>query len=301
MPTLPLLLLFITAVLSKAQAQSIIPDSCSLLQLSGTQSCRGKLLPASGGDAVIEDNSCSSSLALNFSCRGFLLPLEPVCERPDQDPACKAEQVCEGCAGPIRVDTLTKYVAKTHCEGTGSLRTVYGLNCRKRRSGESSCAMGSEGFALCDTEFLFFRDGHWYDWDLCSLCTQQEKNKPLTSSGYQCDGPCTNSWNNREIEAPRCKVLNKQGSDPALDFCTTCEPNCTTVQVDNRPGNLINHLIWQQSSVSDGGAKTKPKILDKTTPATTTKATTTTAKKTSYSTDSVMMTTTIMTSKWRLS
>ena len=34
----------------------------------------------------------------------------------------------------------------------------------------SSCMMGSEGFSWCDTEHLFFRDDHWFDWDVCSLC-----------------------------------------------------------------------------------------------------------------------------------
>ena len=39
-------------------------------------------------------------------------------------------QVCEGCEGPIRVDTLTRHLPKTHCQATGSIRTVYGTKCK---------------------------------------------------------------------------------------------------------------------------------------------------------------------------
>ena len=38
----------------------------------------------------------------------------------------------------------------------------------------SKCMMGAEGFSWCDTETLFKRDGHWFDWDSCSLCHNKD-------------------------------------------------------------------------------------------------------------------------------
>jgi len=101
--------------------------------------------------------------------------------------------------------------------------------------------MGGEGYAFCDTEFLFFRGNHWVDWDLCSLCTQDKKDEPLTSRGYQCKGRCSNDWENSENEAPRCEVKDRGDNDPATDYCTTCT-NCTNVIVDDRPGSEVVNL-----------------------------------------------------------
>ena len=73
-----------------------------------------------------------------------------------------------------------------------------------RATNKSSCMMGSEGFSWCSTEHLWwrstrwwwtvvvsenkwfngqlkadvrFRDDHWFDWDLCSLCTAGSEKK----------------------------------------------------------------------------------------------------------------------------
>ena len=104
--------------------------------------------------------------------------------------------------------------------------------------GSSSCMMGSEGFSFCDTEHLWwrlvspqksskihfdpFRDDHWFDWDLCSLCSSDDQGRKnqieahqvnklfcilaLSTGGYLCQGECTNTWNNMESLAPRCKI-----------------------------------------------------------------------------------------------
>ena len=99
----------------------------------------------------------------------------------------------------------------------------------------TKCMMGAEGFSWCDTETLFQRDDHWFDWDSCSLCdpkdlkTRQEnlnmKNiielsniLALTTKGHKCKGECLNKWNNYETEAPRCEVAG--GSK---EYCTTCQ------------------------------------------------------------------------------
>ena len=46
--------------------------------------------------------------------------------------------MCEGCEGPVRVDTLTKYASKVLCGGAASFRTVFGQTCRVGRQ-EISC------------------------------------------------------------------------------------------------------------------------------------------------------------------
>jgi len=148
------------------------------------------------------------------------------------------------CAPPIRIDDFTLVAPKTQCNGGKSAISVFGQNCTVN-GGISSCMMGGNGFSFCDVEFLFYRDGRWVDWDLCSLCTVHDKDRPLTSRGYRCEGECTNIWNNGEMDAPRCKVKDRNISkDPEYDYCTTCRGGgcAQNVQVDDRPGKDVKRL-----------------------------------------------------------
>merc|ERR1719341_2537681 len=147
-------------------------------------------------------------------------------------------------------------LTKTLCEGDGSFKTVYAQRCKAKSDGSSTCMMGSEGFSFCDTEHLWWRDDHWYDWDLCSLCTKEQG--PLTTSGHLCDGECHNNWNNNESLAPRCKVTKNEGETnvPDKDYCTTCEgdscPNIITAPWDDRPGSQVGHIVWQKDNNKNG-------------------------------------------------
>jgi len=114
--------------------------------------------------------------------------------------------------------------------------------------------MGSEGFTWCSTEHLWWRDDHWFDWDLCSLCTEGSEKKVLTSHGFECAGPCHNRHNNQESLAPRCEIKNPE-KDPlkiGMDFCTTCEgsgcPDENSAPKDDRPGNQVGQIMWKPES-----------------------------------------------------
>ena len=103
----------------------------------------------------------------------------------------------------------------------------------------------------------------------------------LSAHGFECQGECTNKWNNRESLAPRCKVndelvcilntgklksvcsgipvgpgLAESANDFAslsimsvqdgLDFCTTCnsQEGCYTARKDDRPGPAVPGLFF---------------------------------------------------------
>jgi len=155
---------------------------------------------------------------------------------------------CVACSPPVRVDNKPKFAPKILCRGELSFATVNGQRCKKNEFGFNTCMMGGEGFSFCSTEYLFFRDGHWVDWDLCSLCTKDDPSSPLTAHGYRCDGDCNNLWQNKEIDAPRCKVKDKSADEPSLDFCTTCTSSCANVKVDDRPGSQVSHLTYGNST-----------------------------------------------------
>merc|ERR1719383_314295 len=76
--------------------------------------------------------------------------------------------------------------------------------------------MGGEGYAFCDVEYLFYRDGQWVDWDLCSLCSLNKTTTALSTSGYECSGRCTNEWNNYETKAPGARWPTAAKTIPIL-------------------------------------------------------------------------------------
>jgi len=150
---------------------------------------------------------------------------------------------CRSCILPLRVDEDTKFQAKKLCDGELSINTVHKQKCVLRSDGKSTCMMGGEGYSFCDVEYLFYRDGQWLDWDLCSLCTVTDTSRALSTSGYTCNGVCTNTWDNSIMQAPRCKVENRGPDDDEYDYCTTCTDGCPTVVVDKRPGKDVKTYL----------------------------------------------------------
>jgi len=207
----------------------------------------------------------------NIECLGELIRTEIITPPPPleqctkdsfktNNTACKGELRFIG-GPPVTTTTTTTTTYKPPvspslpkglCTGEGSFKTVYGQRCKKNDDdGESSCTMGSEGFSFCDTEHLWWRDNHWYDWDLCSLCSNGKG--PLTTSGWECKGECHNRWDNNESPAPRCEVANGGKGAPSKDYCTTCEgqgcPDEVSNPSDKRPGNQVGQIEWQVSPV----------------------------------------------------
>ena len=60
---------------------------------------------------------------------------------------------------------------------TSGQTQIYWFKPKLAEPSVSSCKEGPEGFSWCSTEQLFFRDDHWFDWDLCSLCLGEKKDK----------------------------------------------------------------------------------------------------------------------------
>jgi len=116
----------------------------------------------------------------------------------------------------------------------------------------------AEGFSFCDLFQPFYREGRWYDWDLCSMCYEDDNGTYTfaTPYGNECldsDRGCSNSWENRASESPRCQIINSEG--PALDWCTTCvqehgqgSNQCAIFREDDRSGKeaKVNYGLWQE-------------------------------------------------------
>jgi len=230
--------------------------------------CFGELIPI---DEVELPKCDADSFDKNADdCEGELIKIDEIITPPIKQ--CTAQSFkteysdCRGALLPIggpsvnqSTTTTTTYqppvtppLPKDLCSGEGSFRTVYGQRCKKNDDDDqSSCTMGSEGFSFCDTEHLWWRDDHWYDWDLCSLCS--DGKGPLTTSGWECKGECHNRWENNESSAPRCEVANGGKGVPNKDYCTTCEgPGCpdeVSNPSDKRPGNQVGQIEWQVSPV----------------------------------------------------
>jgi len=173
------------------------------------------------------------------SCYAELLPLEPhivTTTTTTDSPSPTSDDLDESLFPPT---------PKTLCSGDLSFKTVYGQRCKARQDGVSSCMMGSEGFSWCSTEHMWYRDDHWYDWDTCSLCLEEETDKPLTSSGLNCTGPCKNDWFHHESLAPRCETGDQIDK---FDFCTNCEgetcPDSSSAPRDERGGNVVDWIKW---------------------------------------------------------
>merc|ERR1712042_428413 len=250
------------------QVPPTVSDCTNLLD----DSCQGDLVPADEDDSeeCTEDSFNDDS----DTCSGELIPLPgDTCEEGTKDAICgvfEIAKVCFTCGGPLRLDNNdTEIQPKKLCDGEGSFKTVYKQRCKVRDDGGglSSCSMGSEGFSFCNTEHLFWRDDHWFDWDLCSLCTMDDEG-PLTTSGHLCTSGCNNRWNNKESLAPRCKVnttIKERGLSQlfivtedmaaSMDYCTTCEgdscPNNTTNPSDTRLGSEVGHIVWQAETSTE--------------------------------------------------
>merc|ERR1712179_872999 len=157
---------------------------------------------------------------------------------------------CTTCGSPTPLEDNTIIGPKMLCDGDGSFKTVYNQRCTAMKmTNTSSCMVGSEGFSWCSTEHLWWRDDHWFDWDLCSLCSPQS-NQVLTTSGFECAGPCHNRHNNEESLAPRCKIKNSEldVDEIGMDFCTSCEgegcPDENSAPRDERPGSEVGQISW---------------------------------------------------------
>ena len=77
------------------------------------------------------------------------------------------------CSGDLSFVT----VFNQRCKVRQSLKTTYkilSVSFKPMENNMSSCVMGSDGFSFCDTE-LFYREGGWFDWDLCSLCYNSDQ------------------------------------------------------------------------------------------------------------------------------
>jgi len=234
--------------------------------------CDGELIPITEVVPPEPTEKCDAeSFDKNDSdCLGELVKIDEIITTPippieqctaqsfkTEDSACMGKLLYIGDSATTTTQTtpyqppVTPPHPKDLCGGEGSFRTVYGQRCKKNGDGQSSCTMGSEGFSFCDTEHMWWRDNHWYDWDLCSLCS--EGKGPLTTSGYECKGVCENSWNNDESNAPRCEVANGGKGAPLMDYCTTCQgehcPTEFTNPSDKRPGNQVGNIEWEVSQV----------------------------------------------------
>merc|ERR1712227_571118 len=159
-------------------------------------------------------------------------------------------QTCVSCGQPKPLEENTMMAPKVICDGDGSSKTVYGQRCKplEKTNNKSSCMMGSEGFTWCSTEHLWWRDDHWFDWDLCSLCGDQS-GQVLTTSGHECAGPCHNRHNNRESMAPRCKTKSPDADGIGMDYCTSCQgdgcPDENSAPKDDRPGYMVGNIKWE--------------------------------------------------------
>jgi len=160
------------------------------------------------------------------------------------------QMMCKPCVGPVRIDGDTTGKPKKLCNGQLSFATVHGQRCKDTAMGGSSCMLGGEGFTFCPTTYLWYRYGVWTDWDVCSLCLEEDLNKPLTGYGRYCEGICDNTHNNREMEAPRCKVVG--GAPNELDYCTTCTGSCANPAVDFRPGNEVKPFFFGEATAAAG-------------------------------------------------
>jgi len=173
--------------------------------------------------------------------------------------AIEINTTCTTCGAPKPLEEISVIAPKALCDGEGSFKTVYNQRCTTvKATNKSSCMMGSEGFSWCSTEHLWWRDDHWFDWDLCSLCSAGKEKKVLTSNGFECAGPCHNRHNNWESLAPRCKIKNAD-MDPAgigMDYCTSCEgagcPDSKSAPRDERPGKEVGNIRWNPKGTEDG-------------------------------------------------
>jgi len=230
---------------SAAGQQTTIPTTakpCQIENVDVQHGCKFLLIP---NEEPVEGTCDIENVDVEEGCLFFLMLDVNGCNATTI--LCEIKMLSteiRNCSPPVRIDELTILAPKTQCNDGKSAKSVFGQNCTVN-GGLSSCMMGGNGFSFCDVEFLFYRDGHWVDWDLCSLCTVKDKDRPLTSRGYLCEGECNNLWNNGEMEAPRCKVKDRDVvKDPEYDYCTTCHGvGCpTNVQVDNRPGSQVKRL-----------------------------------------------------------
>lgn len=136
------------------------------------------------------------------------------------------------------------------CHGDFSFKTVYGGRCVSKpgQSSVSSCTEGPEGFTWCSTEQLHFRDDHWFDWDLCSLCNKNSPDQPLTPGGKQCEGnKCTAKFDDGPPGPPRCIVPISDASGDNWDYCTTCQgQDCLPPVIGTfPPGFNIGKIEWE--------------------------------------------------------
>ncbi|XP_023337193.1 uncharacterized protein LOC111708145 isoform X3 [Eurytemora carolleeae] len=226
--------------LGNCSTELLLANKCRDISEFSLGECAAETIPGYQGTCddftmLDERESCTASIiAVDKKCVWG----QP-CEKPNQE-------ICRTCSSPVQVDHYTKLAPKSYCEGDLSLKTVHGLKC-KVKNGTSSCMVGGEGYSFCDTEFLFFRAGHWQDWDLCSLCTETDRMTPLTAHGLSCDGECSSKWNNKEIASPRCRVKERLENDPEFDYCTTCDSTldggCANItQIDDRPGKDVKQF-----------------------------------------------------------
>merc|ERR1719233_248012 len=95
----------------------------------------------------------------------------PTCPQPSEDPLTDTTipDNSDGTTGGNNPDSTAGPLGGIPkvCSGGQSTSTVFG--------GPGSCQgqcvwAPADGFSFCDLPFLFFRDGRWYDWDMCSLC-----------------------------------------------------------------------------------------------------------------------------------
>jgi len=200
---------------------------------------------------------------LSKGCEGYLtkIPTSPtpspppgVCPADTESVSCskiiEMNTTCVSCGSPKPLMNNTIVGPKKLCDGDNSFKTVYNQRCTTMKTtNSSSCMMGSEGFSWCSTEHLWWRDDHWFDWDLCSLCSAQS-SQVLTTSGFECAGPCHNRHNNHESLAPRCKIKNPENDVDGIgmDYCTACEgagcPDAKSAPRDERPGNEVGQISW---------------------------------------------------------
>jgi len=203
---------------------------------------------------------------LRQGCEGFLTKIPFIPPGPDNCPAdttstscskiIEMNTTCVGCGSPKPLKDNTLVAPKKLCDGDNSFKTVYNQRCTTMKTtNTSSCMMGSEGFSWCSTEHLWWRDDHWFDWDLCSLCSAQS-SQVLTTSGFECAGPCHNRHNNQESLAPRCKIKNPDDDVDGIgmDYCTSCEgagcPDANSAPRDERPGNEVGQISWLAEGVT---------------------------------------------------
>jgi len=249
-------------------------DCCSPeYQEPGARSCWGELIPAAAeivdppspspspspsatSPTTSRTSGTSSSSSSTTTLGDGVCPAEM-----GEAPCGKAIEInttCTTCGEPKPLEDISIIAPKALCDGEGSFNTVYNQRCATiKATNKSSCMMGSEGYSWCSTEHLWWRDDHWFDWDLCSLCSAGSEKKVLTSSGFECAGPCHNRHNNHESLAPRCKIKNPE-TDPdgiGMDYCTNCEgagcPDSNSAPRDERPGNQVGQIAWNPKEPKD--------------------------------------------------